>query len=259
MSSDVLNRIMSFERDSVALAADEVTSIHAGYVARTPSLPAVWSLNYVGVTRQIAFPQAVGLANLYMRDLPYRQLFLEHEPGAEALARELLRDGWKIESNLHMVLRQAPDRELDTSPVIEPSEEDALELMRRWTGEDELLRASPDAHEQVVDSYRRLWRARHARRLGVLGRDGALAGITLVFSDSTVGQVEDVYVVPEERGRGFGRVLVTHGTRLAVEMGHELVFIVADLNGWPKQLYAKVGFEPTGRTWACHRGAIPGG
>jgi hypothetical protein len=28
---------------------------------------------------------------------------------------------------------------------------------------------------------------------------------------------------------------------------------LADDNDWPKDLYASIGFEPVGRTWAFHR------
>jgi predicted GNAT family acetyltransferase len=66
-----------------------------------------------------------------------------------------------------------------------------------------------------------------------------------------VAQVEDVYVIPEARGRGYARALVTRAAALACE-DHDLSFIVADDNDWPKQLYAKLGFEPVGRTWLLH-------
>jgi ribosomal protein S18 acetylase RimI-like enzyme len=152
-----------------------------------------------------------------------------------------------------MALARDPDRALDPSSVIEADETDALGLMRDWTGEQAELRESPEAHRQVLEACRLTWRGRNAQRLGVLGPGGALVGITMVFSDGVVAQVEDVYVAPGQRGRGLGRMLVTHAVRLAVDAGHELVFIVADDEGWPKGLYAKVGFETVGRTWVLHR------
>ena len=36
-------------------------------------------------------------------------------------------------------------------------------------------------------------------------------------------------------------------------MGHELIFIVADDDDWPKDLYARLGFDPIGRAWAFTR------
>jgi hypothetical protein len=31
--------------------------------------------------------------------------------------------------------------------------------------------------------------------------------------------------------------------------GADLVFLIADDADWPKQLYAKLGFDPAGRLW----------
>jgi predicted GNAT family acetyltransferase len=88
----------------------------------------------------------------------------------------------------------------------------------------------------------------------VRGEHGGLVAITMLYSDGTVAQVEDVYTVPEERGRGYARALVTRAAEIAREQGHEFVFIIADEDDWPKQLYRKVGFEPIGLSWALHLG-----
>jgi len=252
-----LARALAFERESIALIADRMSAIPEGWVARTPSLPAVWDLNHVGLTEPVALAELEPLLERELSDLPYRHLVVQHEPTGERLERELLARGWKYERNVVMVLRREPDRGLDASAVIEADEAGGLELMRQWTGESKELREDPAAHRQVLETSRRIWERRGAQRLGVLGRDGALAGITVLFSDGEVAQVEDVYVVPGERGRGFGRALVTRATVMAVQAGHELVFIVGDDRGWPKQLYAEIGFEPVTRTWDFHLG--PGG
>jgi hypothetical protein len=39
----------------------------------------------------------------------------------------------------------------------------------------------------------------------------------------------------------------------ALAAGHELVFLVADDDDWPKDLYARLGFETIGRTWSFLR------
>jgi hypothetical protein len=33
----------------------------------------------------------------------------------------------------------------------------------------------------------------------------------------------------------------------------DLVWLAADADDWPQQLYAKLGFRPVGRTWQCTR------
>jgi hypothetical protein len=47
--------------------------------------------------------------------------------------------------------------------------------------------------------------------------------------------------------------MVSAAAVAARRAGHRLTFIVADDNDWPKQLYAKLGFGPVGRTWLLHR------
>jgi ribosomal protein S18 acetylase RimI-like enzyme len=246
-----LSRVLGFQRHTAELLADEVRPIAEGWVVRTPSLRAVWGLNHVRVRGTISPERAVELCQTEMADAGYYQLYVEDEATGLHLADELRPANWEIEVELHSVLTGDPDRETDTSIVIEPEEDEALGLMRRWQAEDRTLNLTEDELSQLLESERRTWRARRARRLGVRGPDGALVGITLVFFDETVTQVEDVYVVPEARGHGYARALVTRAAGLARE-GHELTFIVADDNDWPKQLYARLGFEPVGRTWLLH-------
>ena len=71
--------------------------------------------------------------------------------------------------------------------------------------------------------------------------------------DGATAQVEDVYTVPSWRNRGCARRLITRAIVLAQDAGHELVFIEADDNGWPKQLYSRLGFDPIGRIGVFHR------
>src|SRR5205814_983555 len=103
--------------------------------------------------------------------------------------------------------RQAP-------AVIEPDEQTMLDVERRWLGEEERV-ASPDAIEQLLEAGLREGRAWGERRFGIAGEDGKLAAITKLRSNGATAQVEDVYTVPEARGRGFARALVTHAVRVA--------------------------------------------
>ena len=234
------------------LCADQVQQIDEGWVARTPSLPAVWGLNHVRLLAEVTPDRAVELCRRHLEGLAFHHIFVDHEAAASRLAESLGEAGWEVDVDVHSVLARDPDREADTSMVIEPEEEEALAVMGRWQAEDRALNVNEDGLRQLLESERLTWRARRARRLGIRGPDGRLAGITLVFSDGPVAQVEDVYVIPEARGRGYARALVTRAAALAREH-HELTFIVADHNDWPKQLYAKLGFDPVGRTCVLHR------
>ncbi|MFL5823163.1 MAG: GNAT family N-acetyltransferase [Solirubrobacteraceae bacterium] len=251
-SSESLATVLDFQRRTTELVADEVLDIDEGWIARTPSLSDVWSLNHVRVDRPIAYEQAEILCRRY---LPPRfdQLYVDDQAGGESLAEEFRDQGWEIDVEVHSVLVRSPDRPPGAVDIIEPGEDETLALMERWLAEDETLHLTEEGLRQLVVSNRLTWRARHARRLGVRGPGGELVAMTLVFSDGQVAQVEDVYTVPEARGHGHARALVTRAAELARGAGHELTFIVADDNDWPKELYAKVGFEAVGRTWLLHR------
>jgi GNAT superfamily N-acetyltransferase len=253
VDGDAFSRVIEFQRGTVALVAGECRAIDEGWLIRTPSLPQVWSGNQVQVTQAVRFSDALALAERHMSDLSYRQLVVEHEPSGARLERAFRHDGWKVERELAMVLARPVDREVDTSAVAEVDPEAGLGLMARWAVEDPDLKLTEEDLRQVVEFTRRAWRARRARCLGILGAGGELLAMTSVFSDGDTAQVEDVYTVPEARSRGYARALVTRAVSLARDGRHELTFITADDNDWPKQLYQRIGFEPAGRTWHFHR------
>jgi GNAT superfamily N-acetyltransferase len=232
---------------------DGIEPIDGGWVSRASSLPLVWVANQVRVSRPIEYAEALALAEEHQRGLPYRQLTVDHEASGRRLERAFRADGWEVGREVIMALTRTPDREVDPGAVIDAPEEDALALVRRWLAEDPDLDETEDGLDQVREFNRLTWRARDARRLGMLDRDGSLAAVTMLYSDGDVAQVEDVYTVPEARGRGFARALVTHAVSLALAAGHELVFIVADDEDWPKQLYGKIGFDAVGFAWGFHR------
>jgi GNAT superfamily N-acetyltransferase len=246
-------RALAFQRGTLQLIADEVTSLSEGLVIRTPSLPLVWALNQVRVVGPIEPGEAIALVGRYLGELPYRQLMVEHDASGARLERELVRQGWRVDCEMTMRLAHGPDREVDTSTVFDAPSDDALELMRRWMREDSTHRPSAQEERELTRSWQLEWRARNARLLGIRDRSGRLAAITMLYSDGVIAQVEDVYTVPEERGHGFARALVSRAAWLATDAGHELTFIVADDRGWPKNLYGRLGFEPLGRSWSFHR------
>ena len=220
---------------------------------RSHSWPLVWVVNQIRVVQPIRYAGALESAEQHLAGLPYRHLAIEHEESGRRLEPEFRSEGWEVDREVTMALVREPDRGVDTAKVVEADEEDALGLMARWMTETEGFRLTAEGLRQLVEANRAMWRGRNARRFGVIGGSGRLAAIAMLFSDGVTAQVEDVYTVPEERGRGHARALVTHAASLARQAGHELIFIGADDNDWPKQLYGRIGFEPVGRVSVFHR------
>jgi GNAT superfamily N-acetyltransferase len=252
-SQDSHARALAFERDTLALVVDEVRRIDQGWVIRAPSLPEVWVFNNVWLDTVVGYFEAVELCRRYLPDSGFDQLFIEDYGAGERLADSFRRDGWEVDVDVRSVLTGRPDRRVETEAVIEADEEQALDLMARWMREDETIHLTEAGARQLREGNRLTWRARGARRLGICDQAGRLVALTLLYSDGRIAQVEDVYTVPEARGRGYARMLVTRAIDLALQAGHELTFIVADDHDWPKQLYRKLGFEPVGRSWLFHR------
>ncbi len=219
--------------------------------------------------------EILAMADEHQADLGYRHVVVEDERTARQLVASLGSAGWRVERLVLMVLdtvaagagedrsgedwsgearsgeARSGDRELFAEPVSELTAGEAAELMRRWAVEDR-LEVVPGVIEQLAvynDREGRLW---NERALGIR-QDGAPVALTKYRSDDGVAWVEDVYTVPEARGRGHARTLVTRAAGAAVAAGHELVFIVADDEDWPKELYRAIGFRPAARSWTFHK------
>jgi GNAT superfamily N-acetyltransferase len=251
-----VQRILSHLRRTVEATADEVRAIPEGWVARTRSMPLVWTLNQICLTGSTTPVEALRLADRHQGDLTFRHLSVERSRTADALAGPLREEGWGVEREAYMVLAGPPDREVDTRGVVELTEDQMLELMRRWLVEERV--GATDAElDQVTEYNRREGRTWNERRLGIVGPGGEPVTVTKLRSDGEIAWVEDVYTVPEARRRGHARAVVSRAAELARSAGHGLTFIIADDEDWPKELYAKIGFRPVGTTHTFHLEALP--
>ena len=245
-----LERALAFMWSCMAATADAVRSIEAGIVATTPSLPAVWAVNQVRVGAALTFEELVDLADQQLAGIAYRQIAFEHQQAGPELERAFRAARWKVERDVVMVLSGPADGRADTSVVDDAGEDEMLELMRRWYEHDE---PTPTEVEQLLEFGRREVRVLGDRLLGVRSGDGQLVAITKLRSDGSTAQVEDVYTVPEARGRGFARALINRTVELARDGEHDMTFIVADDEDWPKLLYGRLGFRSAGHLWHFHR------
>ena len=67
-----------------------------------------------------------------------------------------------------------------------------------------------------------------------------------VYSDGGTAQIEDVATLEAFQNRGFARANVLAALE-AARADHDLVFLVAAEDDWPKTLYKKLGFDQVGR------------
>jgi GNAT superfamily N-acetyltransferase len=163
-----------------------------------------------------------------------------HDPAtATRLEAEARERGWKVEREIAMVLAREPDRIVETSAVREATKDEVMALMATWFAADHA--AQGEAVLRQLDEYaEREWRARPVRAFVT----GDARATCKLWSDGRTAQIEDVYTAPEARGRGGARAVVTKALELARGEGHDVIFIVADADDTPKELYARLGFDP---------------
>jgi ribosomal protein S18 acetylase RimI-like enzyme len=81
---------------------------------------------------------------------------------------------------------------------------------------------------------------------------GAAVGVVVmrvqpsVWSPAQEAYLAELYVVPSQRGRGYGRELITEAMRVAREQGADYAFVVTSEDDRPAQrLYETAGFRRT--------------
>ena len=248
--------VVAYLRKAVGAVAGEVRDVEGGWLARTEDLPWVWTLNQLHLTSVVDAPGVLALAERHQAGMAYRHVVVDDDATGARVANAV-DASWKVERELLMVLDASPAPPQPPEPVTgaavtDLTEEEMVALMRGWLLEEhaELTEAGLG---QLEEYNRREGRRFSERRLGVRDRFGVACAITKVRMDGTVAWVEDVYTVPAERRRGFARALVSHAAWLGQASGHQLTFLSADDDDWPKHLYAGIGFRAVARRWIFHR------
>jgi GNAT superfamily N-acetyltransferase len=256
VTSSALERAQAFQHGVARGVADEVRELPFGFALRTPSLPAVHGANglwvvglHPGLTATDLAAQADAAAG---DDQPYRHVEVREEATARRLESSFRAEGWRTRHELLMLLAGEPDRVADTGAVREVPLEAIEPVERAVWRDDTAWGPGEDEVRDLVERDRRIGGVVRERCFAIVEGDDPVA-FTKLLSDGAVAQVEDVGTAPHARGRGHARALVTHALAVARAEAHEVVFIAADDEDWPKELYARLGFAPAARTSAFTR------
>jgi GNAT superfamily N-acetyltransferase len=223
-----------------------------GEAFRHRRLARAYVLNSLHVEAEVDAHQLVAALDDLYGDCLHRRAVVERVDTGRRLAPQLSPRGWLTERDVHMALRRPRDRAAEPGLAVE------VDAERHQEAEAAGVREEPYGRDEEVVRQLVAMRAALAAAVPVarffVGRsDGVDAAVTTLYSDGVTAQVEDVATLRGHRRRGLARATVSAAIDAAVDMGHELVFIVADDDDWPKQLYGRLGFDPVGRTWAFTR------
>jgi GNAT superfamily N-acetyltransferase len=210
----------------------------------------VWVLNQLTVDAPTDAGGLIGALDELYSHLPHRRAFVEQDEIGERLAPTMRDAGWLVERDVFMVLRRERDRDPQPGLAREVDEATIRAVEAQTIGEEPY--GEPAVLEQLLASRAAFGRAGSARYF-VAASEGVDGCHTTLYSDGVVAQVEDVGTLKAMRGRGLARAACSAALDAAIAAGHDLVFVVADDEDWPKDLYAKLGFDPVGRPWAFTR------
>jgi uncharacterized protein (DUF952 family)/GNAT superfamily N-acetyltransferase len=89
----------------------------------------------------------------------------------------------------------------------------------------------------------------------VVREEGRVVAAGQLRVDGATAAVDSVLTDPGHRGRGHADAILARAVDLAAAAGCDLVVLEAVADGWPRQWYARLGFEAVGSVWEVLRPA----
>ena len=251
-----LERCVAFIREMETRQAEASVRTEHGVVHLSPTLPRVWYLNFlsadIGTDATVDELAAEAEAIQGPAGLRHRKVGVNDDLGKQ-LAPGFRELGWKVEELLVMVHR---GREAARAPgTIETGAET---LAPEWAEGIAEEHPDPETIRQLVDAQLGRRASVGVRYFAAQAEKRAVAYCEL-FSRGGVGQIESVMTLKEFRRRGFGKAVVARALAESIDARHDLTFLLADAEDWPKELYRKLGFEEVGRVWDFTREPVRGG
>jgi ribosomal protein S18 acetylase RimI-like enzyme len=213
---------------------------------RATRYPSYYDFNLVRVERDPAMSAAelVALADDALAGLEHRRIDFEDAAVGDRLRPELEERGWTCERLLWMRHEQPLPPAGGDLPVEEVPYEAVHDLRVAWYRED-----FPGQDPAAYHAAAREVAERRAVQVLVAREGGDPIGFAQLERAGHGAEITQVYVHPDLRGGGRGTAM----TRAAIEAGSDAddLWIVADDEGRPKELYARLGFRAAWTTVEC--------
>jgi len=236
----VIDRIHAFRAALQDAAAEQRVPARHGDGLFAPSVREVYDMNYVRTEQPAPADELIADAERLMEDYFHKRVILERAD--DNTATGFRAHGWTVVSHLIMARTREPDRRVDASTVREVSFAELTAARREVTagepwGDDEISSLLDDAKQLIVRAVPTRFFAAFA--------DDEIAAYCEVRSAGSVAQIEDVNTLARFRGRGLGRAIVQYAVDEARKT-NDIVYLEALSEDWPRELYAKLGFDVVG-------------
>lgn len=182
---------------------------------------------------------------------PHLQAVIEDRGAGARLAAPMRDAGWEPLEIVSMAWDQAPQRDPPLPAAIVEWEVLRPTILAGWRADTRI--ADEEVARQLTDRRDAVARATHLRHLVAPAPPAEIGSYADLYSDGATAQIESVNTLEAFRNRGYASALVLYGARTARAEGHDLVFLVADADAWPRHLYERLGFAEIGGFWEMSR------
>jgi ribosomal protein S18 acetylase RimI-like enzyme len=247
-----LARTWSFESSMQDRFAKATRDFEYGTALFNDELRRVYDTNFVRFERgfdELTGPVVEAAADELQASLRHRKVVIPDEGAGARVAEDLKGRGWRHYTLVTMVFRGARElgraarhAEQVDSRAVRGAREQALDDGRR----------DSEATRQIV-AFTELMASLAPTRLFAAFGDGEVGSFCALFQEDGLGQIDEVTTVERYRRRGLGTAVVGAALRASLADGDDLTFLVADEGDWPKEWYARLGFEPIGRRYELLR------
>jgi GNAT superfamily N-acetyltransferase len=209
-----------------------------GTIVRATDLPSYYDFNVVRVESDpgMSIPELIAFADEALAPLPHRRIDFEDSAAAERLRPGFHARGWLSERLVWMLLEEPPPPAPDI-PVDEVPYDDVRDLRVAWHSEDF---PTLDPSDYLVQA--RTVAERCGSRVFAVREQGTPVAFAQMDRIGRAAEVAQVFVRADRRGRGLGTAITR--AALAAADDADTVWIVADDEGRPKELYKRLGFRP---------------
>jgi ribosomal protein S18 acetylase RimI-like enzyme len=176
------------------------------------------------------------------RGLKHRMVKVYDEAHGDRLDPGFVALGWESTRLWVMVATELQGAPADTVRVVDFGE------FRPWL--EASMRLEPYATDeetvrQLTDRERLAAGAVDARYI-VAFEDGRAAAHAHLYMGDGLAEIDNVGTLPDRRRKGHARAVMSTAIALARSEGCDTVFLFADQDDWPKDFYARMGFERIG-------------
>jgi GNAT superfamily N-acetyltransferase len=214
-------------------------------------LPSVHHLNAVILDAPLpAFVDAAAIARIadaWLGHLAHRYVVVDDGAAGERIAPELRRAGWSVQRTVFMCLRRAADRAA-RSGVARQATADEIRAVELRMGREEWPFGDDSLPARLVAGMDAL-RAGTRSNCFVAGENGELSAACTLFLERARGGIamlDNVGTLTASRRRGLGRAVIQAAVDAARASGCSPILVAADADDWPRELYARIGFEALG-------------